>query len=197
MDRGPVRCPDRLVPAELSALALYRAELDERLVVHLTGGAWRVPLGVRPLPVLAADGSLLGRIVCGEGRDAARARAGLAPAPAAPDPARLMALLAPWAGLLAAVRGLEGAPCAPVRAAAGAGPALLETPPGAEPAALVAALAALAPRGVVWRPDPGGAASAHLIARALAPGLGRALALVQGDRATGAALAAAGLSPAA
>jgi hypothetical protein len=62
---------------------------------------------------------------------------------------------------------------------------------------LLAALAAAAPQGAVWRPDPRAAASAHLIARALAPVLGRSLALIQGDAATDAALQAAGLSPAA
>lgn len=199
MDRGAIRCADGLVPGELSALARYRAELNERLVVHLAGGAWRVPLATRHLAVQAADGALLGRIVCGGPADAGRAVAALGRAPAAPDPARLAAILAPWAGLLGDLATLEGtgAEAPPLAVPEGGGPVLLAPPGRLAPGALLAALAAAAPRGVVWVPDPRTAASSHLIARALAPVFGPALALIQGDGATRAALAAAGLSPAA
>jgi hypothetical protein len=178
-------------------LALYRAELNERLVVHWTGGAWRVPLGQRHAEVRAADGSRLGRIVCADAADVARAIAGLVPAPP-PDPGALARALDPVAGLLAEVRALEGvagdawAPCG--FAPEGQGPAVLLTAADRPVAEIVAALAALAPRGAVWKPAPGAAASAHLILRALAPVLGRSVALVQGDHASGAALAA-GLAP--
>jgi hypothetical protein len=201
MDRGPVRHPDRGLPGELSPLDRYLAELNERLVVHRTGGVWRVPLGTRSLAVHAADGRLLGRVVCGDGRDAARAAAALAPA-AAPGQSALAAALAGVAPLLAALAALEPAPSRPGPPAAvptlppGAGPVLISTPAGADPAALARMLAAAAPRGAVWRPDPRAAASAHLLAAALGPLLGAALALIHGDDATLGALAAAGLSPA-
>lgn len=177
----------------MQGLPLYRAELNERLVVHWTGGAWRVPLGQRHAEVRAADGSRLGRIVCADAADAARAIAALVPAPP-PDPAALAQALDPVAGLLAEVRALEGAaglgaaPQAP--ALAGRGPAVLLTAADRPLADILAALAALAPRGVVWKPAPGAAASAHLMMRALAPVLGRSVALLQGDHATGAELAA-------
>lgn len=188
------------MPGELSALARYRAELNERLVVHLAGGAWRVPLATRHLAVRAAEGALLGRIVCGGPEDAARALAALGRAPASPDPAQLAAALAPWAGLLEALAALEGvgAGGGPVPTLpAGRGPVVLAPPAAASPGVVLAALAAAAPRGVVWVPDPRRAASSHLIARALAPLLGPSLALIQGDGATRAALVAAGLSPSA
>lgn len=177
----------------MQGLPLYRAELTERLVVHWTGGAWRVPLGQRHAEVRAADGTRLGRIVCAEAADVARAIAGLAPAPP-PDPAALARSLDPVAGLLAEVRALEGvagpAAAAQALAPAGQGPAVLLTAADRPVPEILAALAALAPRGVVWKPAPGTAASAHLMMRALAPVLGRSVALLQGDHATGADLMA-------
>lgn len=177
----------------MRGLLLYRAELNERLVVHWTGGAWRVPLGQRHAEVRAADGARLGRIVCAEAADVARAVAGLTPAPP-PDPAALARALDPVAGLLAEVRALEGAAgdglVARSLAPVGDGPAVLLTAADRPLAEILAALAALAPRGVVWKPAPGAAASAHLLMRALAPVLGRSVALLQGDHATGAALMA-------
>jgi len=181
-----------------AALAWYRAELNERLVVHWTGGAWRVPLAARHLAVAAADGSRLGRIICADRDDMARALVGLRPGEA-PDADRLDAALAPLAVLLARVRALEGFagdgwdPAAAARAMAG-------TPSAAVPATLLSAadrpvselighLAGLAGGGAIWKPAPGAAASAHLAMRALSPMVGAAVALLQGDHASGAMLA--------
>ena len=50
---------------------------------------------------------------------------------------------------------------------------------------------ACADRGVLWKPAPGAAASAHLLMRHLGPVAGDGLALVQGDHATGRVLAGA------
>ena len=162
-------------------------------MVYWIGGAWRVPLGQRHAEVRAADGTRLGRIVCAEAADVARALAGLVPAPP-PDPAALARALGPVAALLAEVRALEGAGgdgWAPrALAPAAGGPATLLTAADRPLTEVVAALASLAPRGVVWKPAPGAAASAHLVMRALAPVLGRSVALVQGDHATGVELAA-------
>jgi hypothetical protein len=179
-----------------AALAQFRAELNERLVVHWTGGAWRVPLGTRHLAVQAMDGSALGRIVCAEADDAARARAGLIPAPLTAQAAARA--LDPVAPLLARLRALEGAagdgcvPGAPGLPPPGQGPLVLYTAHDLPLADLVALLVAGSGRGVIWKPAPRAAASAHLVMRALAPVAGRALAMVQGDHASGAALAGLG-----
>lgn len=181
----------------LAPLALYRAELNERLVVHWTGGAWRVPLGLRHLPVTGAEGVWLGRIVCAGDGDLARARAGLVPAPA-PGIGALDAALGPLAGLLAAVRALEGHPgdhwnpeaAGRAMAQAAPGPAALLSAAATPLSELIGRLAAGAAAGVVWKPAPAAAASAHLAMRALAPVLGRSVALLQGDHASGAVLAA-------
>lgn len=179
----------------LAPLALYRAELNERLVVHWTGGAWRVPLGLRHLPVTGDQGVWLGRIVCAEGGDLARARAGLVPAPA-PGIDALDAALAPVAGLLAAVRALEGHPgdhwdpeaARQAMARGAAGPAALLSAAATPLSGIVGRLAAGAAAGVVWKPAPAAAASAHLAMRALVPLLGRSAALLQGDHGSGAVL---------
>lgn len=220
MDRGAVRRADRKLPTLSAggsdqgspgqdpsgpgdagpdpALTQYRAELNERLVVHWTGGAWRVPLATRHLSVRAADGSALGRIVCAGPADLTRALAGLTPAPPL-GIAALEAVLAPLASLLARLRALEGWPgdgWDPEAAAR----ALYAAPPPPGPVALLSAadrpvsemvgtLARLAGRGVLWKPAPGAAASAHLVLRGLGPLTGSALALLQGDHASGADLA--------
>jgi hypothetical protein len=183
----------------VTPLALYRAELNERLVVHLTGGDWRVPLSTRHLDVVGLGGARLGRIVCGDAADAARAVAGLAGAPAAPTPEHLRAALEPWAGVLDGLRAIEGGGGLrpPAALPAGQGPVLIVSGPDHDLPALIQIIAQSAQRGAVWAPEPRAAASAHLVARALVPVLGRALSLVQGDGATRAALLAAGLSPAA
>jgi len=181
-----------------AALDWFRAELNERLVVHWTGGAWRVPLATRHLAVTAADGSGLGRIVCAESADMHRAFTGLRPG-AGLDADRLEAALAPFARLMTGVRALEGfagdgwdidAAARAMSVAADAdGPVALLSAADRPVSELIGRLAALAGRGAVWKPAPGAAASAHLAMRALAPHLGAALALVQGDHATGAVLA--------
>jgi hypothetical protein len=200
------------VAAGDAGLAWFRAELNERLVVHWTGGAWRVPLGTRHLAVAAADGSALGRIVCADAADGARALAGLSPVASAPltlDAADRA--LAPFAPLLAALRALEGAEgdrwnpeaawiitqdkahlAAPSSAAPGQSPRILYSAADRPVAELVGLLIAGATQGVIWKPAPGASASAHLVMRALGPVAGRALALVQGDHASGSALAGLG-----
>lgn len=180
------------------ALEVFRAELNERLVVHWTGGAWRVPLGRQHLDVTSADGARLGRIVCAEAPDLARAQAGLAAGPV-PPLAALEAALAPVAPLLAALRALEGQAgdgwdagrAARAMARRPAGPVALLSAAAVPAATVVGRLAAAAGQGAIWKPAPGAAASAHLIMRALAPLLGRSVAMLQGGHATGAALAAA------
>lgn len=176
-------------------VTLYRAELNERLAVHWTGGAWRVPLADRHLAITAADGSPLGRIVCAGEADLTRALAGIVPQPA-PDPVEIAAAMAPFAALLAEVRALEDAPRdlwtpdLSARAAPPRGPVALFSAAALPVADLVAHLVLAAARGAVWKPAPAAAASGHLVMRALAPLLGRGVALVQGDHATGALLAA-------
>jgi hypothetical protein len=177
------------------ALALYRAELNERLVVHWTGGAWRVPLTDRHLAVVATDGSTLGRIICAGPADAQRAVDGLRPAPIRLDDA--LRALAPFAPLLDRLRALEQGPgaarpaftAAPAWSASGAGPWVLYSAAACPVENLLALLVAGAARGVIWKPAPGTAASAHLLIRALGPVAGDSIALVQGDHASGQALA--------
>lgn len=173
--------------------ALFLAELNERLFVHFVAGRWMAPLSDRLLAVRPFDGARMGRLACGDGRDALRAVAGL-------HPGRAEGLDQAYAALrprLAALRALEGF-ADPVGAPLpadlpGQGPLVLLTA-GAEPVARLAGLLiAAAPRGVIWKPAPAAAASAHLLVAALGPLAGRGIALVQGDHATGAALMAAGL----
>lgn len=183
------------------ALELYLAELNERLVVHWAGGAWRVPLATRHLAVATTAGRPLGRIVCAGPGDAARALAGLRPGPAI-APETLDRLLAPFAALMARLRALEGYPgdlWDPIRASRALSAtrdtdrrAVLLSAADRPVSELVGTLAGLAVRGAVWKPAPRAAASAHLAMRALAPVLGPSLALVQGDHDSGAALVAIG-----
>jgi len=190
-DAGPQPHPSA------AALAMYRAELNERLVVHWTGGAWRVPLAARHHGVTAADGSALGRIVCADGADAARARSGLLPV--RPQPAVALAVaLAPFAALLARLRTIEGfdgdrwdlaAAEGAMRGAAAAGPVVLLSAADRPVSDLIGRIAGAAAAGVIWKPAPGAAASAHLVMRALAPVIGPGVALLQGDHATGRVLA--------
>jgi len=178
------------------ALATYLAELNERLVVHWTGGAWRVPLSDRHLALHGAGGSVPGRIVCAGAEDARRAAAGLIPAPLSAESA--CQALAAYEPLMTSLPALERGPRAPSR------PPIPPAPPPGRPwllltAAdvpvrdLVALLVAGSGQGVIWKPAPGAAASAHLVMRALAPLAGRALAMLQGDHASGQALAGLGV----
>lgn len=172
---------------------LFLAELNERLFVHFVAGRWMAPLSDRLLAVRPFDGAHMGRLACGNEGDARRAIAGL-------RPGRDLWLAEAYEALrprLSALRALEGFddPAAPLVPAdlPGRGPLVLLSA-GAEPVArLAGVLIAAAPRGVVWKPAPSAAASAHLLVAALGPLAGGGIALVQGDHATGAALAGAGL----
>ena len=182
-----------------TALAWYRAELNERLVVHWTGGAWRVPLSTRHLPVAAADGSAMGRLICAEDPDLLRAMAGLRPVGHPLNPEALAAAMAPHAALMARLRALEGVTgdrwdadlaLRTLRATLTSDkPVTLLSAADRPISELAGRMAALATGGVLWKPAPRAAASAHLLMRALAPLLGPAAALLQGDHASGGLLA--------
>ena len=151
-------------------------DLRERLLVHFVQGAWRAPLSVR---MVAGP---LGPIVAAGAADVARAR-------------RLRAgggFALPDAAMLATLRAAEGFadPPAPL-------PPVPDLPKGAvlfsaadAPVAMILALLRSGARnGLIWKPAPGAAASAHLIMAALGPAAQGALAMVQGDHASGALLA--------
>lgn len=182
---------------------LFTAELNERLFTHFAAGAWRAPLADRHLPIRRASGARLGQIVCAGEADIARARAGVLAsrragvAPA--DPAALWRALRAEAALLESLRAGEGFEDA-LRARdsvalpepAGlpdAGPLVLLTAASAPVDRLAGLLIAAMPTGLIWKPAPGAAASAHLVMRVLGPLAGGRLALLQGDHATGALLA--------
>ncbi len=174
---------------------LFTAELRERLFTHFTGGAWRVPRATRALDVPGGEGR--GRIVCGDEADAARAMQGLA-AGARVDEARLWGALEARADMLNRLRAEEGfagdvlarrpSGAVPV-GVEGTGPWVVLSAASVPVSALVALLVAAMARGVIWKPAPRAAASAHLIVDAIGPLAGSRLAMVQGDHATGAALA--------
>lgn len=180
----------------------FLAELNERLFVHFVAGRWVAPLSSRLLAVRPFEGARMARLACGDERDALRAVAGL-------RPGRSEGLAEAYEALrprLATLRALEGfddpvgplTPDDPVVSATpgtlpGQGPLLLLTA-GAEPVArLASVLIAASPRGVLWKPAPAAAASAHLMVAALGPCAAGGITMVQGDHATGAALLAAGL----
>jgi hypothetical protein len=173
--------------------ALFLAELNERLFVQFIQGQWRAPTGARLLPVLPFDNGRMGQIVCAEAPDLARARVGLGRGVPAPE----AALVTAYEGVradLAALRRMEGGvdragPVAPVDLP-GAGPVLLLSAARTPVAVLAGVLLAAARRGVLWKPAPRAAASAHLMVRGLGPLMDGNLALVQGDHATGTALVA-------
>jgi len=175
------------------------AELNERLFTHFAGGAWRAPHSDRHLPVMRASGAPLGRIVCAGPADVARARGvlRLGPPEEPLDPAALWAAMLAEAPLLGAMRAEEGfaadrltAPetlMLPAR-----GPLVLlsaaETPLDRIAGALIAGAGA----GMIWKPAPGAAATAHLLMRVVGPRAQGRLSLLQGDHATGALLAGQG-----
>lgn len=170
---------------------LFLAELSERLFVMFQGGCWRAPLGTRLLPVPGFAGA---NLACAGAGDVARALAGLRPGPVDRD--AMVRAYAAQAGLLRDLRALEGCtdpvdgpelPDLP-----GTGPLVLLSAAGAPLAPLAGALIAGAPRGVLWKPAPRAAASAHVLIEALAPVAGARLALLHGDHASGAALAGQG-----
>lgn len=172
---------------------LFLAELNERLFVHFVAGRWMAPLSSRLLAVRPFDGARMGRLACGDEGDVRRALAGLRAGQAAGLASAYDALRP----RLAALRALEGFddPAELVMSAdlPGQGPLVLLSA-GAEPVARLAGLLiAAAPRGVLWKPAPAAAASAHLLVAALGPRAAGGIALLQGDHATGAALMRAGL----
>ena len=178
--------------------ALFIAELNERLITHFTGGHWRVPLSQRHLPVPRASGGRLGRIVCADERDVARALRDLSAAGVPASAARMQAALAALAEAMRRLRREEGLPdpaFPPERIVPplppGRGPLVLMSAAETEPAMIGQALIAAAGRGVIWKPAPRAAASAHLLMRELGPLAAGRLALLQGDHDSGAALAAA------
>jgi len=167
------------------------AELGERLFVMYLGGRWMAPLGERPLPVPAAPGA---HLACAGAGDLARALRGLAQGPV--DAAAMAAAYRAQAGVLRGLRRLEGVadPVAAPEAAAlpGPGPFVLLSAAGMPLSRVAGLLIAGAAQGMLWKPAPGAAASAHLLIGALAPVAGARLALLHGDHATGAMLAGRG-----
>lgn len=173
------------------AAADFRAELSERLFVLYLGGRWMAPLSGR---LIGVPGLPQARLACAEAADVARARAWLRPA--AVDHSALRAAYAASAPLLRALRSYEVADD-PVSEPEEwllpfAGPAVLVTASAVPLARVAGLLLAGAGLGLLWKPAPGAAASAHALMRALGPVAGAGLALVQGDHATGVALAGQG-----
>lgn len=175
--------------------AYFMAELNERLFTHYTRGAWRAPHSQRLLAVGRNPGQALGKIACADPRDLARALAAFAPATGAPpDTATLLGALQAEAPALERLRVMEGfgdicpAELQPVTLEA-PGKLVLLSAAALPLARLVPLLITGAQRGMIWKPAPGAAASAHLLMRHLGPLAAGRLAMVQGDHATGAALA--------
>lgn len=173
---------------ETAAEAQFLAELNERLFVHYAQGQWRSPLGQRLLPVLPYDGDRVGQIVCAEGADVTRAvqsvGAGAVPQRQPLHAAWLRAQ--PVAKRLRWIEGFEEASDTPAEVAIpGQGPLILLSAAETPLSVLVAALLAGLERGVVWKPAPRAAASAHLVMRTLGPLAGGRLAMIQGDHQTG------------
>lgn len=151
-------------------------DLRERLLVHFVQGAWRAPLSVR---MVAGP---LGPVVAAEAGDVARARALCAGGGfALPDAERLGAIRAAE-GFADATRPLPSVPDLP-------GGAVLLSAADAPVALILALLRAGARGGLIWKPAPGAAASAQAIMAAAGPAARGALAMVQGDHASGALLA--------
>ncbi|MCB1387933.1 MAG: hypothetical protein KDK12_02065 [Rhodobacteraceae bacterium] len=167
----------------------FLSALGERLFVMYLGGRWIAPLSERLIP---APGLPAARLACAGRQDVARA--GLVA-----EPIDAGALRRAYDGRAAALRGLrdfEGV-ADPVAEPepwqiAGEGPLVLLSARDVPLARIAGLLLAGAPRGLLWKPAPGAAASAHVLMRALSPVAGRRLALVQGDHATGALAAGQG-----
>ncbi len=173
---------------------LFLAELNERLFVQFVGGRWMAPLGERHLRALPLEGARMGRLVCAGPGDIARARLGMEPT--AVQGSGLGAAYAPLRRMLQDLRRVEGFDDpvdAPMPLALpGLGPLVLLSAAGTPVSDVAAVLFAGAARGVLWKPAPRAAASAHLLMRALGPLAGGNLALVQGDHQTGALAAGQG-----
>ncbi|WP_323036451.1 hypothetical protein [Pararhodobacter sp.] len=168
--------------------AQFLAELNERLFVHYADGQWRAPLGQRLLPVLPFDDGRMGRIVCAEDADIERALSSLGKGGVADIAALQHAWdrIQPMARQLRLLEGVEDRVSSPQRPSVpGEGPVVLLSAAQTPVADLVGVLLSSVARGVLWKPAPGAAASAHLVARALGPLMGGNLAMVQGDHDTG------------
>lgn len=173
--------------------ALFIAELNERLFTHFSRGAWRAPHSQRLMTVGLHPDKPLGRIACADAHDLERAFAGLHgnTVPAAPE--ALAAALQDEAAAIAMLRAREGfadtlGPLQPITLPA-SGPLVLLSAAAMPVVHLAPLLVAGAQTGMLWKPAPGAAASAHLLMRILGPIAGGRLAMVQGDHETGAALA--------
>ena len=174
-------------PVELGADTVD--QLLERLFVMYLGGRWMAPLSERMVPM---PGLSRARLACAGAGDLARAR--LRPGPV--DGAALRAAYAEAADELRHLRAFEGM-VDPVAAPEefrldGPGPLVLLSARDVPLSRIAGLLIAGAGRGLLWKPAPGAAASAHSLVRALAPAVGAGLALVQGDHATGALAAGQG-----
>ena len=171
---------------------LFLAELNERLFVHFIAGRWMAPLSDRLAEVLAFDSGRMGRLACAGDADVARALAGLRPG-RAQGLEQAYAEAAPMLRRLRALEGFTDPVAAPVPAALpGQGPLVLLSAAAVPMADLTGLLIAGAARGLIWKPAPRAAASAHLLMRALGPRAAGGLALLQGDHASGALMAGQG-----
>jgi len=175
--------------------AYFMAELNERLFTHFTRGAWRAPYSQRLLAIGRDPAKPLGRIACADPSDLARALAAFDPACGPfPGAAALLAAVQAQGEALARLRAVEGftdpwpGPVQPLILPI-PGPVILLSSAALPLARLVPLLVAGAQRGMIWKPSPGAAASAHLLMRHLGPLAAGRLAMVQGDHATGGALA--------
>lgn len=183
------------LPQSADMEELFIAELRERLFAHFVAGRWRVPLAQRHLAIGGRSGAL-GQIVCAGPNDVTRARSALRGESAAPD--ILWQALEARAETFTQLRAHEGWPdYPPMRralpvlppAAGGHGWVLLSGAGCALPDLAALLIAGACGGGMIWKPAPAAAASAHLMMDAIGPLAGGRLAMVQGDHATGALLA--------
>lgn len=179
-------------PQDPLARSGFVEELGERLFVHFVGGRWRAPISARLGAGLPLPEGRSGHLVCADARDAERAIGLLRPGSAAALSQGYEALR-PRLALLRRIEGFTD-PAGPVEMPdpahlPGQGPLVLLSAGDHPVARLAGLLIATAPLGVVWKPAPAAAASAHLVVAALGPLAAGGIALVQGDHASGEALA--------
>ena len=174
---------------------LFLAELNERLFVQFADGRWIAPLGERHLAVLPFDEGRVGRLICAEVGDVARAMRRLGPGSGAALAAAYRAV-GPMLVRLRAMEGFDdpaGDPAdLPEIPALPEGPLTLLSAADTPVAQIARLLIAGADKGLLWKPAPRAAASAHLMMRVLGPLARGGLAMVQGDHASGALAAAQG-----
>lgn len=169
---------------------LFRAELKERLFVHYVGGRWLAPLSMETVPAVEVPEVGTCAAVCARTDDVRRARAALRPTRDWPLSAGLSAVTAARAleGFDDPAEGPAPLPALPGRD----GPLVLLSAACAPVSMLIGILRAGAARGVLWKPAPAAAASAHALVETLQPALGASVALLQGDHHSGALTAACG-----